>query len=37
MNAEGTVCAGRVLVTGAGGFLGANLVWALRARLRGAR
>jgi len=31
MNAEGAIRAGRVLVTGAGGFLGANLVWALRA------
>ncbi len=30
MSAEATVRAGRVLVTGAGGFLGANLVWTLR-------
>ncbi len=30
MNGEGAIRAGRVLVTGAGGFLGANLVWALR-------
>jgi dihydroflavonol-4-reductase len=30
MSAEKTVRAGRVLVTGAGGFLGANVVWALR-------
>ncbi len=30
MSAEGAVRAGRVLVTGAGGFLGANVVWALR-------
>jgi len=30
MSAEATVRTGRVLVTGAGGFLGANLVWALR-------
>ena len=29
-NAEEAIRAGRVLVTGAGGFLGANLVWALR-------
>ncbi|MGH7225357.1 MAG: NAD-dependent epimerase/dehydratase family protein, partial [Gemmataceae bacterium] len=27
---EEAIRAGRVLVTGAGGFLGANLVWALR-------
>lgn len=31
MTAEGTGHAGSVLVTGAGGFLGANLVWVLRA------
>jgi dihydroflavonol-4-reductase len=30
MNEEAAIRAGRVLVTGAGGFLGANLVWALR-------
>lgn len=30
MSAEEAMRAGRVLVTGAGGFLGANLVWALR-------
>jgi len=30
MSGEEAVRAGRVLVTGAGGFLGANLVWALR-------
>src|SRR5262245_50400435 len=30
MSAEGAVRAGRVLVTGAGGFVGANVVWALR-------
>ncbi len=30
MESEETVRAGRVLVTGAGGFLGVNLVWALR-------
>ena len=30
MSAEEAVRAGRVLVTGAGGFLGANVVWALR-------
>ncbi|HWG47272.1 MAG TPA: NAD-dependent epimerase/dehydratase family protein [Gemmataceae bacterium] len=30
MSAEEIIRAGRVLVTGAGGFLGANLVWALR-------
>lgn len=29
-NGEEAIRAGRVLVTGAGGFLGANLVWALR-------
>jgi dihydroflavonol-4-reductase len=29
MNGEETIRAGRVLVTGAGGFLGVNLVWAL--------
>jgi dihydroflavonol-4-reductase len=30
IDGEGAIRAGRVLVTGAGGFLGANLVWALR-------
>src|SRR5690242_18179159 len=30
MSEDSAVRAGRVLVTGAGGFLGANLVWALR-------
>ncbi|HEY7157317.1 MAG TPA: NAD-dependent epimerase/dehydratase family protein [Gemmataceae bacterium] len=30
MRGEEAIRAGRVLVTGAGGFLGANLVWALR-------
>jgi dihydroflavonol-4-reductase len=30
MKEEAAIRAGRVLVTGAGGFLGANLVWALR-------